>query len=123
VVDINPLADGWSAIELQNEGLRLGALARMSDVAADSGIRKSYPVIADSLQLAASPQLRNMATLGGNVLQRTRCSYFRDVATTIATSATQARGVLRLKGLTAAMRCWGLRSNALRPIPAILRKP
>jgi xanthine dehydrogenase YagS FAD-binding subunit len=80
VVDINPLAQQWSAINLDNGNLRLGALARMSDVAANPEIQRSYPLIAQSLQLAASPQLRNMATLGGNVLQRTRCSYFRDVS-------------------------------------------
>jgi len=41
-------------------------------------VKRDYPVIADTLRLAASPQLRNMASLGGNVLQRTRCNYFRD---------------------------------------------
>ncbi|PDT87375.1 FAD-binding molybdopterin dehydrogenase [Bradyrhizobium sp. Y36] len=81
IVDINPLAQGWSAIELKgDEVLRLGALAKMSDVAAHAEIQRNYPVIADSLKLAASAQLRNMATLGGNVMQRTRCSYFRDVS-------------------------------------------
>ncbi|MBR0777432.1 xanthine dehydrogenase family protein subunit M [Bradyrhizobium diazoefficiens] len=80
IVDINPLAQGWSAIEPGSDGLRLGALARMSDVAAHDEIQRFYPVIANSLKLAASAQLRNMATLGGNVMQRTRCSYFRDVS-------------------------------------------
>jgi xanthine dehydrogenase YagS FAD-binding subunit len=80
IVDINPLAQGWSAIEPDNENLRLGALAKMSDVAAHNDIQRNYPVIANSLKLAASAQLRNMATLGGNVMQRTRCSYFRDVS-------------------------------------------
>ncbi len=80
IVDINPLAQGWSAIEPGNDALRLGALAKMSDVAAHADIQRNYPVIADSLKLAASAQLRNMATLGGNVMQRTRCSYFRDVS-------------------------------------------
>jgi len=80
VVDINPLASAWSAINLENGNLRLGALARMSDVAANREVQLNYPVVADALKLAASPQLRNMATLGGNVLQRTRCSYFRDVS-------------------------------------------
>ncbi len=80
IVDINPLAAGWSAIELEDGNLRLGALARMSDVAANPEIQWNYPVVADALKLAASPQLRNMATLGGNVLQRTRCTYFRDVS-------------------------------------------
>src|SRR6201996_6154940 len=80
LVDINPLAGNWSEINLDGGNLRLGALARMSDVAAHPEVQRNYPVIADSLKLAASPQLRNMATLGGNVLQRTRCTYFRDVS-------------------------------------------
>ena len=80
IVDINPLAQGWSAIDPGAADLRLGALAKMSDVAANGEIQRNYPVIANSLKLAASAQLRNMATLGGNVLQRTRCPYFRDVS-------------------------------------------
>jgi xanthine dehydrogenase YagS FAD-binding subunit len=58
--------------------LRLSAFAKMSAVADDKSVLAHYPVIAQSLQLAASPQIRNMATLGGNVLQKTRCPYFRD---------------------------------------------
>ena len=54
-----------------------GALARMSDVAADDRLVRDYPALSESLWLAASPQLRNMASLGGNLLQRTRCAYFR----------------------------------------------
>lgn len=80
IVDINPLAQGWSAIDPGADNLRLGALAKMSGVAAHDEIERNYPVIANSLKLAASAQLRNMATLGGNVMQRTRCSYFRDVS-------------------------------------------
>ena len=55
---------------------RLVALTRMSEAEAHPAIQRDYPVIAQSLQLAASPQLRNMASLGGNVLQRTRCAYW-----------------------------------------------
>jgi xanthine dehydrogenase YagS FAD-binding subunit len=80
LVDINPLAAEWSAIGFDGGNLRLGALARMSDVAAHPDVQRAYPVVADALKLAASQQLRNMASLGGNVLQRTRCSYFRDVS-------------------------------------------
>jgi xanthine dehydrogenase YagS FAD-binding subunit len=80
LVDINPLSNAWSAVSLDGGNLKLGALARMSDVAANPDIQRSYPVIANTLKLAASPQLRNMASLGGNVLQRTRCTYFRDVS-------------------------------------------
>src|SRR6185369_15265488 len=59
-------------------GLRIGALARMSDVAEDSVVVQRYPMIAQALLLGASPQLRHMASMGGNLLQRVRCSYFRD---------------------------------------------
>lgn len=60
-------------------GVRIGALARMSDVAAHPLIAAGYPVVAEALLKGASAQLRNMATIGGNLLQRTRCAYFRDV--------------------------------------------
>jgi xanthine dehydrogenase YagS FAD-binding subunit len=80
VVDINPLAHAWSAVGIDGGNLKLGSLARMSDVAANRDIQRNYPVVADSLKLAASAQLRNMASLGGNVLQRTRCTYFRDTS-------------------------------------------
>ncbi|MER6873736.1 FAD binding domain-containing protein, partial [Amycolatopsis sp. NPDC000673] len=59
------------------DGLRFGALERMGDIAAHPGV---YPAISRALLLSASQQLRNMASIGGNLMQRTRCSYFRDVA-------------------------------------------
>ncbi len=80
VIDINPLQSVYGGIEADHHGLRLGAMARMADVADHLQVKSQYPVIAQSLQLAASQQIRNMASLGGNVLQRTRCSYFRDVS-------------------------------------------
>jgi xanthine dehydrogenase YagS FAD-binding subunit len=80
LVDINPLAGDWSKIELRDGNLLLGSMARMSAVANNDDVQRNYPVIAETLKLAASPQLRNMAALGGNVLQRTRCTYFRDVS-------------------------------------------
>lgn len=61
-------------------GLRLGALVRMAEAARDPLVRTGYPVVAQALELSASPQLRNMASLGGNLMQRTRCTYFRDVS-------------------------------------------
>ncbi|HEX6356725.1 xanthine dehydrogenase family protein subunit M [Actinophytocola sp.] len=62
-----------------NGGLRIGALVRMADAAADRTVRTTYPVVSEALELSASAQLRNMATIGGNIMQRTRCTYFRDV--------------------------------------------
>ncbi|GAA3999796.1 xanthine dehydrogenase family protein subunit M [Streptomyces plumbiresistens] len=61
-------------------GLRIGALVRMSEAAAHPKVRTLYPVISQALELSASAQLRNMATIGGNIMQRTRCTYFRDVS-------------------------------------------
>ena len=78
VVDITPLRSSHDAIEAGPDGLRLGAFAKMSAAAEHPAVVAGYPAIAESLQLAASAQLRNMATLGGNVLQRTRCPYYRD---------------------------------------------
>jgi xanthine dehydrogenase YagS FAD-binding subunit len=75
LVDINGLS--LDAIEVGEAGLRLGGLARMSDVARTPAIRESYPVLAQALELSASPQIRNVGTVGGNLLQRTRCPYFR----------------------------------------------
>lgn len=62
-------------------GLRIGAGVRNSDLAADPRVRERYPVLAQALLAGASGQLRNMATTGGNPLQRTRCAYFQDVST------------------------------------------
>src|SRR6266404_5811680 len=78
LLDINALPDMARIEVLRDGGVRIGALARMSDVAADEEIRRRFPVIAESLLLAASGQLRNMASMGGNIMQRTRCAYFRD---------------------------------------------
>src|SRR5271165_5278524 len=78
LLDINGLPDMARIEALPDGGLRIGALARMSDVAADMEVRGRFPVIAESLLFAASGQLRNMASIGGNIMQRTRCAYFRD---------------------------------------------
>ena len=78
LLDINRLP-GLAQIEaLPDGGVRIGALARMSEVAADPYVRSRFPVIVESLLFAASGQLRNMASIGGNIMQRTRCPYFRD---------------------------------------------
>jgi xanthine dehydrogenase YagS FAD-binding subunit len=78
LLDINRLP-GMAQIEaLPGGGLRIGALARMSDVAVSQDVRRHFTVVAEALFSSASGQLRNMASIGGNILQRTRCAYFRD---------------------------------------------
>src|SRR6195256_6824967 len=77
IVDINSLSELQAFDTSGSNELVFGALARMSDVAADPRLIRDYPALSESLWRAASQQLRNMATLGGNLLQRTRCAYFR----------------------------------------------
>ena len=78
VVDINALP--LDRIEpLPGGGLRIGAMVRNSDLANNDAVRQKYAVLSEALLSGASPQLRNMATTGGNLLQRTRCYYFRDI--------------------------------------------
>jgi len=77
LVDINLLP--LDKIErLPNGGLRIGAMVRNSDLAWNTDVQKDYAVLSQALLSGASPQLRNMATTGGNLLQRTRCVYFRE---------------------------------------------
>jgi xanthine dehydrogenase YagS FAD-binding subunit len=78
LLDINGFCDMARIEPFPDGSLRIGALARMSDVAADMEVRLRFPVIAEALLFAASGQLRNMASMGGNIMQRTRCAYFRD---------------------------------------------
>jgi xanthine dehydrogenase YagS FAD-binding subunit len=98
LVDINPLANAWAATAPDGENLKLGALARMADVADHPEVRRNYPVVADALRLAASQQVRNMASLGGNVLQRTRCTYFRDVSYGNCNKRNPGSGCAALEG-------------------------
>src|SRR5919206_4120702 len=66
-------------IDAGAQGLRIGAAATMAEVAAHPAVVEQFPVISEALLASASPQVRNQATMGGNVLQRTRCPYFRDL--------------------------------------------
>src|SRR2546423_9469478 len=78
LIDINGLP--LTQIEPHAGGFRIGAMVRNSDLAYHPEIRRRYPVLSQALVAGASPQLRNMATVGGNIMQRTRCPYFRDTA-------------------------------------------
>ena len=77
LVDLGPLP--LTAIEPRGDGLRIGAMARNSEVATHPVVIERYPLLAQALLAGASQQVRNMATVGGNLVQRTRCPYFRDL--------------------------------------------
>ena len=99
VIDIGGLKRERGTIESGAEGLHIGALTTMAEAAANPIVRREYPVIAETLTLAASAQLRNMASLGGNVLQRTRCSYFRDTRWEACNKRAPGSGCAALDGV------------------------
>jgi xanthine dehydrogenase YagS FAD-binding subunit len=79
IIDINGLP--LAGITATGDGIRIGALTRMAEAAANPLLREGWPMVVEALEASASPQVRNLATIGGNVLQRTRCLYYRDAAT------------------------------------------
>src|ERR1700758_676590 len=99
LLDINGLPNMSRIEALPRGGLRIGALVRMSDVAADMEVRRRFPVIAEALLFAASGQLRNVASIGGNIMQRTRCAYFRDESGGRCNKRSAGTGCAALHGL------------------------
>src|SRR5947207_6089781 len=97
LVSLNGLLD--NRIEVGPQGLRLGAAATMADVAADRNVIEQFPVIAEALLESASPQVRNQATIGGNLLQRTRCPYFRDVGYSACNKRAPGSGCAAIGGM------------------------
>jgi len=96
VVDLNGLPH--ATVELSADGLRIGALVRNSDLAEHPEVVAAFPALSQALLSGASPQIRNMATVGGNLLQRTRCSYFRDVAVEACNKRKPGSGCAALNG-------------------------
>src|SRR3989449_3726885 len=85
-------------IEPGPQGLRLGAAATMAEVAAHPAVIEQFPVISEALLNSASPQVRNQATMGGNLLQRTRCPYFRDVGYSACNKRSPGSGCAAIGG-------------------------
>jgi xanthine dehydrogenase YagS FAD-binding subunit len=118
IIDINALQDGaLGEIALGANGLRLGAMVRMADAADHPDVQRYFPVVAQSLQLAASHQIRNMASLGGNVLQRTRCSYFRDPSYANCNKRVPGSGCAALEGINRAHAVLGTSDACIASYP------
>jgi xanthine dehydrogenase YagS FAD-binding subunit len=117
VVDLGPLRKSYDAIQTGTDGLRLGAFAKMSVVADHPIVVSEYPALAQSLQLAASSQLRNMATLGGNVLQKTRCTYYRDPGWTACNKRTPHSGCAALAGFNRNHAILGVEDSCIAQYP------
>ncbi len=96
IVDINGLP--MTRVEQVDGGVRIGALVRMADLAAHPSIVKNFPAISQALLLSASPQIRNMASIGGNLMQRTRCAYFRELTWTPCNKRNPGSGCAAMEG-------------------------
>ncbi|WP_433572079.1 FAD binding domain-containing protein [Streptomyces sp. CA-251247] len=97
LVDLTYLP-GLDGIEACESALRVGALARMSDVAVHPEVQQRWPAVSEALLRGASQQLRNMATIGGNLMQRTRCGYFRDPTFSECNKRSPGSGCAALEG-------------------------
>lgn len=121
LVDINDLP--LNQIEdLPDGGLRIGALARMSEVAEAPGVVQRFPMIAQALVLGASPQLRHMASMGGNLLQRVRCSYFRD-ARSPCNKRAPGTGCAALEGINRGHAILGASDHCIATHPSDVAVP
>lgn len=121
LIDLNRLAfQGHSRIEVTERGVRFGFLTPMSEAAGNPRIKREYPVIAEALDLAASPQVRNMATIAGNVLQRTRCPYFREPSWTACNKRNPGSGCAAMDGVNRLHAVLGASDHCIATYPGDL---
>jgi len=117
LVEIGRLRASYGAVVADADGLRLGALVRMAEAASHPAVARDYPVLAGALRQAASAQLRNMATLGGNVLQRTRCNYFRDPSWSACNKRDPGSGCAALQGENRRLAVLGVSEHCIAHYP------
>ena len=103
---------------LPNGGLRIGAMVRNSDLAHHPEVQKNYAVLSQALLSGASPQLRNMATTGGNLLQRTRCPYFRDPSSGACNKRNPGTGCAAIEGHHRTMAILGTSDHCIATHPS-----
>ena len=115
IVDIGHLP-GLATVDTSGPVIRFGALARMADVAEDATLLRDYPALTESLKLAASQQLRNAATLGGNIMQRTRCFYFRN-GVSACNKRVPGSGCTALDGEDREMALFGISEKCIANYP------
>lgn len=117
LVDISHLP-GLDDIETTGGGVRIGALCRLNDVAQHPHIASSYPVLSQSILKAASAQLRNLATIGGNPVQRTRCPYFRSAAPVSCNKREPGSGCAALHGANERLAIFGWTEDCVATQPS-----
>ena len=117
LVDVNGLP--WNQVDrIENGALRIGALVRNSDLAYHPDVLSKFPGLSEALLSGASPQLRNMATVGGNLLQRTRCSYFREPAIENCNKRTPGSGCAAMDGISRMMAILGTSDACIAANPS-----
>jgi xanthine dehydrogenase YagS FAD-binding subunit len=116
LVDITRLP-GLDGIEIGPDSVRIGALAHMSDVANHPAISRDFPALSESMWRGASEQLRNMATIGGNLMQRTRCNYFRDPSYAACNKRHPGSGCSALDGINRAHAVLGTSEHCIATYP------
>ena len=116
VIDINR-NEKLRRIDIGDDAVRFGALVTMAEAADHPEISRRYPIIAQSLALAASAQIRNMATLAGNLLQRTRCMYFRDISYEACNKRKPGSGCSALHGVNRIHAVLGTNDNCIATYP------
>src|SRR3981189_2339823 len=102
-----------NGIDVGPQGLRIGAAATMAEVAAHPAVAEQFPVISEALLNSRSPQVRNQATMGGNLLQRTRCPYFRDVGYNACNKRAPGSGCAAIGGENRWHAVFGTSSNCI----------
>jgi xanthine dehydrogenase YagS FAD-binding subunit len=117
LIDINPLQAEHGGIAADGDGLVLGGLVRMSAAAGHPEVARTYPVLRDALVQAASAQLRNMATLAGNILQRTRCNYFRDTSWHACNKRNPGSGCAAISGVNRRLAVLGVSEHCIAHYP------
>ena len=118
LVDITGLQDeAMHQVVLSDDELRIGSLVSMGQLQANAAVVRDYPLLTESLWQAASQQLRNMARLGGNVLQRTRCSYFRDTKYEQCNKRRPGSGCAALHGANRAHAVLGTSETCIATYP------
>jgi xanthine dehydrogenase YagS FAD-binding subunit len=118
LIDLDALSQtDLGSIEVADNGLYLGALVRMADAADHEHVRGHYPVVSQTLDLAASQQIRNMASLAGNVLQRTRCPYYRDTSWSACNKRDPGSGCAAIGGFNRMHAVLGTSDNCIATYP------
>ncbi len=120
LINIGDLRGALGTVSLDGTGLHLGALARMAEVADHPEVAQNYPMVAQALHSAASPQLRNMASLAGTVLQRTRCSYFRDPGWEACNKRSPGTGCAAIGGVNRHLAVLGVSEYCIAHYPGDL---